>query len=252
MSILCYHEVDPEWQSTLSVTPEAFASQCTWLANRTVLSLDDAAPVAAATGRLPRGTSAITFDDGFPGVGAHAWPILRRHRLPATVFIVAETMVRERQVDWVDTEEPGVLGTMQRSEVEALAADGMTIGSHSLSHHDLTTLSESEVLADLIESREILEDVVGGPVRHIAYPRGRHNARVRQAAEKAGYTWAHALPETRDVGGPWAIPRVGVYPGNGRASMMIKSEPLYAALRTSSIGPRISASIRRARTAFTN
>ena len=135
MSILCYHEVDPGWQSTLSVTPDAFRAQCAWLSRRRVLSLDEAAPVVAAKGRLPRGTSSITFDDGFVGVGAHAWPILKHFDLPATVFVVADTMVGEKPVDWVDGTEPGVLQTMTRDEVAALAREGMTIGSHSRSQN---------------------------------------------------------------------------------------------------------------------
>ncbi len=247
MSILCYHEVDPEWQSTLSITPEAFREQCTWLSNRRVLSLDEAAPVVASKGRMPRGSNAITFDDGFRGVGEHAWPILKEFGLPATVFVVAETMVGEKAVDWVDGTEPGVLQTMTREQVEVLASEGMTIGSHSRAHHDLTTLSEAEVLADLQESREILEEVAGRSITHLAYPRGRHNAMVRRAASKAGYSWAHALPETQEVGGQWAIPRVGVYPGNGLAAMRIKSAPLYARLRTSSIGPRLSRLVQSSR-----
>lgn len=247
MSILCYHEVDPGWKSTLSVTPEAFRAQCAWLAKRRVVSLDEAAPLAAAKGRLPRGVSSITFDDGFVGVGEHAWPILEQFGLPATVFVVAETMVGDKPVDWVDGTEPGILQTMTREQVATLAREGMTIGSHSRSHHDLTTLSEAEVLADLVESREILEEVAGGPITHLAYPRGRHNAMVRRAAGKAGYSWGHALPETQEVGGQWAIPRVGVYPGNGMTAMRIKSAPLYARLRTSSVGPRLSRLVQSAR-----
>ena len=37
MSILCYHEVDPDWQSTLAVDPADFDAHCRWLATRTVL-----------------------------------------------------------------------------------------------------------------------------------------------------------------------------------------------------------------------
>ncbi len=247
MSILCYHEVDPTWASTLAITPDAFEQQCAWLSTRRVLSLDDAAPIAAASGRLPRGVSAITFDDGFVGVGRHAWPTLRAHGLPATVFIVAETVVGDEPVHWVDGTEPGVLQTMSREEVARLSAEGMTIGSHSRHHHDLTTLTESEVYTDLRDSKEILEELTGGPVIHLAYPRGRHNAGVRRAASRAGFEWGHALPETQEVGGQWAVPRVGVYPGNGAMAMRIKSEPMYAAVRTSSLGPRLSAMVKNVR-----
>ncbi len=237
MSILCYHEVDPTWVSPLAIHPEAFERQCRWLATRTILSLDDAAPLAARRGHLPHGTSSITFDDGLPGVHAHAWPALRRHGLSATVFVVARSVLGHTEVDWVDGLAAGVRHAMTRDQVAELAEQGMTIGSHSFAHHDLTTLGEAACVEDLRRSREALEDLIGKPVRHLAYPRGRHDAVVRRATERAGFDWAHALPESTDVGGRWAVPRVGVYPANGLPGLRIKSHPWYAAVRTSQAGP---------------
>src|SRR5213080_1745037 len=41
--ILCYHDVDADWDSPLAVTPDAFAAQMAWLAaHRKVLPLDEA------------------------------------------------------------------------------------------------------------------------------------------------------------------------------------------------------------------
>ena len=43
MTILCYHSVEPDWESPLAVTPEAFAAQATWLSrSRQVLPVRNA------------------------------------------------------------------------------------------------------------------------------------------------------------------------------------------------------------------
>src|ERR687893_300844 len=104
MSILCYHSVQPRWPSPLAVEPADFARHCAWLAHRRrVLPLRDALVRLDRSGRLRRGMAALTFDDGFAALHEHAMPVLARHRMPATVFLVAQTLTPAGQpVDWVD------------------------------------------------------------------------------------------------------------------------------------------------------
>ena len=104
MTILCFHTIEPDWDSTLAIPNDDFAEQCAWIArHRNVVPLD------AALGRLDRrcrlrgSASALTFDDGWRGVYDHAWPILREHRLPFTIFVIAETLQNSSHAtDWVE------------------------------------------------------------------------------------------------------------------------------------------------------
>jgi peptidoglycan/xylan/chitin deacetylase (PgdA/CDA1 family) len=216
------------------MTPQAFALQCAWLArNRRMLDLDTAALQMDASGRLPRRTGAITFDDGLASIFDLALPVLRRHRIPATVFLVTRTLIEEGQpVDWVDDPPALPLRTLTRDQVLEMRGDGVRFGSHSHAHRDLTTLGEAECERDLRDSRELLEDLIGGPVRHLAYPRGRHDERVRRAVARAGFTHGFTLPESKEPGGPLAIPRVGVYRGNGLLTLRVKASRPYLGLRT--------------------
>ena len=239
MTILCYHSVDPTWRSPLAVTPAVFAEHCAWLTRkRSVLPLDRAVQRLDASCRLPRGISALTFDDGFAEVYEHALPVLARHVLPATVFVVAETLTAQgRAVDWVDTPPTYPLRTLTLDQLLEMQDAGVAIGSHSYAHHDLTTLGERECVADLAMSRELLEDLTGRPVPFLAYPRGRHNDVVRRASRRAGYTHAFTLPETSEPVGPDCVPRAGVYPGNGVRSLAVKSLRAYLPIRTSRAFP---------------
>lgn len=234
MTILCYHAVDDRWRSPMAVEPAAFEHQARWLArHRRVLPLSEAVARLDATCRLPRGASAITFDDGFLSVHEHAFQTLVRHRLPATVFLVAETLTAAgRTVDWVDTPPAFPLRTMPVERVLEMQDAGVAFGSHSYSHLDLTTLSYDDCVSDLLGSRLLLEDVLGRPVTMLAYPRGRHDKQVRRAARQAGYTHAFTLPESAEGPGPLAIPRVGVHRGNGLSTVRLKSSRSYLPLRT--------------------
>lgn len=243
MTILCYHSVEPGWDSPLAIDSDAFEEQCSWLArHRTVLDLPDAVAALDRDGALSRNAVALTFDDGLSGVYEHAFPVLRRYGLPATVFLVAQTLAPGgRQVDWVDTPPPFPLRTLTIDQIREMAACGLRFESHSHSHHDLTRLNEQQCEADLATSRRMLEGVLERPVRYLAYPRGRHNAMVRRAAQQAGYTHGFALPDAREPGGPYAIERVGIYPGNGRLSLRVKTNPRYVSVRSNGTFPLLRA-----------
>ncbi len=235
MTVLCYHSVQSGWDSPLAVEPDDFAWQAAWLQRRrTVLPLRDALSRLDRTGRLPRGEAALTFDDGFADLHTHALPLLKRHRLPATVFLVAQTLTSGGQaVDWVDTAGSQQLRTLTLDQVLEMQDAGVEFESHSWAHRDLTGLSTEECVRDLRESRELLTDLLGRPVTLLCYPRGLHNRQVREAAEKAGYTHAFALPERAEQPDRYAVPRVGIYRGNSPLTVRIKAARPYLRVRTS-------------------
>lgn len=234
MTILCYHSIQPRWDSPLAVEPEAFEWQASWLrARRTVLPLSVALTRLDRTGRLPGGQAALTFDDGFEALHEHALPVLTKERLPATVFLVAQTLTPQGQpVDWVDTPGTEPLATLTLEQVLEMQDAGVDFESHSWAHLDLTTLSYAECVRDLRDSRELLSDLLGRAVTLLAYPRGRHAPHVREAAAAAGYTHAFALPERGEPVGDYSVPRVGIYHGNGHMAMRIKSARPYLPIRT--------------------
>lgn len=234
MTILCYHSIQPRWDSPLAVEPDAFRWQADWLrARRTVLPLSVALTRLDRSGRLPRGQAALTFDDGFAALHEHALPVLAKERLPATVFLVAQTLAPQGQpVDWVDTPGAEPLETLTLDQVLEMQDAGVEFQSHSWAHLDLTRLSHAECVRDLRDSRELLSDLLGRAVTLLAYPRGRHDRHVREAAAAAGFTHAFALPERGEPVGDYSIPRVGIYHGNGHLAMRIKAARAYLPLRT--------------------
>jgi peptidoglycan/xylan/chitin deacetylase (PgdA/CDA1 family) len=234
MTILCYHSVHADWSSPLSIAPDDFIAQAAWIARRrTVVPVQVAITRMSRSGRLPAGMTAITFDDGFVDNLETVAPVLARRQLPWTLFVVAQTLTPTGQaVDWVDTPPPWTLRTLSADQVLELHRGGVHIGSHSWAHRDLTRLGYSECVRDLRQSRELLEDLLHTTVPLLAYPRGRHNAMVRQAAAAAGYTHALALPQQHERVGRYAVPRVGVFPGNTLATLRLKSSRLYLPIRT--------------------
>lgn len=148
----------------------------------------------------------ITFDDGFASVAENALPILAARGLSATVFLVAG------QVGRTDQWDVRILGRrrpmMNWAQVRYWSDRGMTFGSHTLTHSDLTALSPLALREELVASKQNIEDRIGRPVTTLSYPFGRHSQRVRDAAMEAGYTSAFATFATRHTGSRFAVERV--------------------------------------------
>lgn len=178
---------------------------------------------------------ALTFDDGFECLYRNVFPLVARQRDPVMVFLVARTLVNgPLEADWVHPAEASPRPTLGLDQVLEMADAGVEFGSHSWAHHDLTQLSEDECVKDLTRSREALEDLLGRPVPFFAYPYGFHAPHVRRAAERAGYAYALTLPEwgERLPPGPHAVPRAGIYRGEGTLALRTKSTAWYASVRS--------------------
>ena len=241
MTILCYHTVDPHWESSLALAPAAFRDHCAWLRRRrTVLGLADVVGEVARSGRLKNGHVAMTFDDGLDGLYQHAFESLVRCNLPATIFLVAATLSGDgSKVDWIDGLEPGRLRPLTSDQVLEMQDAGIAFGSHSFAHRDLTTLSDRECQEDLRTSKEVLEDVLKRSVNLVAYPRGLHNSRVRRVARRVGFTHGFTTSRLRTTGDPLAIPRIGIYSRNHRMMLRLKTSSMYPQLRNSRMFPSV-------------
>ena len=119
----------------------------------------------------------VTFDDAFGDVYENAVPVLRRYKVPFTIFMSVELL-----------DEVGYLSTGQLVE---LASDPLcTIGSHSLHHCYFSRLSREEALTEMIKSKEFLESVTGTEIYDWAFPYGSLYAcgfDTWRLVEKAGY-----------------------------------------------------------------
>jgi peptidoglycan/xylan/chitin deacetylase (PgdA/CDA1 family) len=235
--VLCYHSVSDEWEHALAVTRRAFERQLRSLLRRGYRPLDAADLVAG-----PRRGLHVTFDDAYRTV-LEVVPTLRRLRLPATVFASTAFADGGRPLDVPElaaevAAHPRHLETMTWDQLRGLAADGVEIGSHTVSHAHLTSLSDEELDRELRDSRARVADELGRPCRLFAYPYGEHDGRVQAAVRRAGYEAAFALADGADGQNVHALPRIDLY---RRDSL------LRATLKTSFVKPHGSALLARLR-----
>jgi peptidoglycan/xylan/chitin deacetylase (PgdA/CDA1 family) len=191
--ILAYHDVTPDPHPSFrrySVTTHEFERQMRWLAEEGFTALDmDALRESRRGGQeLPSRAVVITFDDGLLTCAEHAVPVLSDCGLTAVFYLVADLVGTTSR--WM-REDPGAdLPLFGWDMARELLARGFQIGAHTASHPRLTTVGDDRCRAELGHARERLEEELGAPVRHLAYPFGDWDPRVRELAGAAGYETA--------------------------------------------------------------
>ena len=142
--------------------------------------------------------------------GAIAW--MKTLALPERLQVQAQ--LRECTANFMPTQdEHDAYDPMTWDEVRACDHGLMSIGSHTMTHPILPTLTEPEIQHELQQSRFILESILGRTVDLFCYPNGSTDERVRQIA-RSSYRAAVTTEEgaISSAVDPIAIPRIPVTP----------------------------------------
>lgn len=185
--ILCYHSVGQPELGVNDISPQGFRRQieiALAAGYRFVPALD-----IALTGGGPKDL-AITFDDALRSLRTGAAPILKDFGIPWAFFAVS---------DWCETGHPwGPDVVLSWREIEALAADGVHVGSHSATHANFGGIAPDEAEEELTRSREMIERRLGFAPTTFAIPLGQSMNWTPTAgalARKAGYEVIYAQAE---------------------------------------------------------
>ncbi len=175
LPVLLYHRVGPESDS-MTVNPARFQADLAFIRQEGyhTLSLAQIRQHIQEALPLPEKSVLITFDDGYLDNYTNAFPILQQYSMQASFYLIT-----------------GMIGQPNRMtvpQIREMAAAGMDFGSHTVSHRPLAGLSTAEVTAELSQSKNSLEQMLGSAVEFTAYPCGSYTADTLSVAREAGYT----------------------------------------------------------------
>jgi peptidoglycan/xylan/chitin deacetylase (PgdA/CDA1 family) len=230
--VLCFHKLSRRFlfEGTWT-TPARFAAVVDRLRARGYTFIDEAQYLAALDAPPADRTQQIflTFDDGYTDVHDLAWPLLSERGIPLHVFLVTDYAGRAN--DWDLSLGRPPFRHLEWSAVREMSARGVTFGSHTASHADLTRLTRAQALADLERSRKSIEDATGKPARTLSYPFGRYHATAQETARAVGFEAAFSLyPSHRNaITNRFALRRDAVYIIDPAAMIETKlaKNPLY-------------------------
>jgi len=195
--VLMYHRVvdvvDAEDSHYLRISTAGFDAQMAYLASHgyQAIALDDV-PVAASSHSSWRRPVAITFDDGYLDTYTHAFPILKKYGMTATIMLVSDCIGGENSWDQGKAKSVPLLSV---DEICELRKGGMLFGAHGATHLSLPDVGSDEVWRELAGSKSKLESLLGQEVTTLAYPYGRATPEICRIAQEVGFTAAFGVDQ---------------------------------------------------------
>ncbi len=195
--ILLYHRLGPVSPEEMTVTTPVFEAQLKLIQERghKVIPLTQ---LLAALGDsalpMPERAVVLTVDDGHRTVYSDMFPLIQRLKIPVTLFIYPSAI---SNADYA----------MTWAQLAEMKASGLVdIQSHTFWHPNFNVEKkrlapaayEKFVQDQLVKSKAVLEQRLGGKVDLLAWPFGIHDDQLAQWAQAAGYVAAFTI-ERRPV-----------------------------------------------------
>lgn len=184
VSILLYHDFSKADSSNpMKINIEKFRQQMQALKDNEipVISMTDFLKWKRGAANIPDYCAMISIDDGWREVYTMAFPILKEHGFPFTLFLYTKYL--------------NVGGrSLSIDQVKEMMAAGAEVGSHSVSHLDMTNRHrmsdegyEDFLTRELKESRDVLREKLGTVTDTFSYPFGTYSQKIIDLAKSLGY-----------------------------------------------------------------
>jgi len=159
--------------------------------------------------QFPKKAIILTFDDGYLDHYQNAFRILKKYNLKGVFFIISN--MPNNNPDYATWEQ-----------IKEMSENGQEIASHTVSHSDLTTLSDEKIKYELETSKKIIEAKIGKPVISLSYPAGKYDNRVIEIA-KENYLFTRTTQPGKyfSLSKRYEIPAIRMFPTTGIASLKI-------------------------------
>lgn len=150
---------------------------------------------------------ALTFDDAFANFADVIWPLLMARGLPATLFV---------PTGFVDGTHPSPLSTgpslraCSWTQLAAMVGQGLSLGSHSVTHRDLRSVADDELDAEMERCNSRIAEQCGMKPRAFCYPQAKWDPRVERVARRHHDVIVTGGGACVKRGMPWRTPRVSI------------------------------------------
>ena len=199
--VLAYHRIG-DTIGHLTTRPDKFEEDLTRLQEMgyETISLDTFRKfLVDSNTEMPTKPIMITFDDGYLDNFLNAYPLLRKYGMTASFYIITSLVGEEDR--------------LAVGHIREMAANGMSIGSHTVSHRSLGEMGPEEATNELVLSRAYLEGMLQRSVEFVAYPKGSYNGSTGPLAYGAGYCGGFSIQPgtcTRNTN-PFVLRRIPIF-----------------------------------------
>ena len=228
--VLSYHSISNKI-CPMSLSTNEFEKHLIYLKNNNYKSIN-----FDEINSLQKKQCIITFDDGYKDLIINALPLLKKYDFKAICYIVANKIGKSN--DW-DFKNNSILKKelMSILDIQEWLNNGMSIGSHSFDHLDLTNLSDKDIKFQLSKSKFFLEDLLSKKIKSFCYPYGKYNKDIILEVKKE---YINAVSTNRSRYNPrkhseFLIPRIDMGKKLSSIKLYLKIQTIYEDIKYNEI-----------------
>jgi peptidoglycan/xylan/chitin deacetylase (PgdA/CDA1 family)/glycosyltransferase involved in cell wall biosynthesis len=176
---------------------------------------------------FPKKPFIITFDDGYADNHDNMLPLMEKYGFKGVLFPIGDPKISTNI--WDEKEINGSGRLMNVDQLKAFKEAGWEIGAHTMTHPDLTKLSDEKICYEITESKKQLENNLNIKISVLAYPFGCTDKRVKNITKNAGFS----LGISTDSGGltieddRFEVFRVNMFPNENIFQLFKKTSSWY-------------------------
>lgn len=171
--ILMFHDTQDAPSTSMNISPAALERQIQYLLDKqySFLKVSDLANFNEKKRHI-----LLSFDDGFASNYTHLFELLKKYKVPATIYLTP-------YIEGIEKLTP--------SQIQEMQASGLVeFGAHTLTHVNLTKVDDETARREITESKAVVEKLTGAECVSFAYPYGRFEERHIQMVKDAEFTSA--------------------------------------------------------------
>lgn len=183
---------------------------------------------------IPEKPVILTFDDGYEDNYLYLFPLLKKYRMKAVLYLLGN---RRRRNNFWDI--PGGIpeaALLKPGQIKEMLKSGLVeFGAHSMSHAGLAKLSPEEIREEIGGSKRALEAFLKRPVVSFAYPFGSVNEDIKNITAREGYIFGVAVytGPARFSGDLMEIRRIEMFPQTSMCAYRVKTSGFYLRIQRS-------------------
>lgn len=209
--VLMYHSISvhikKEKHNKWRVQPKDFEKQMNWFYKNNWKSFTISELIELD--KIPEKSFVITFDDGFEDNFTNAFPVLQKYNFKATIYLVPN----QKTNHWEEKNTSVLSNLLNNEQILQMQNSGLIeFGSHTLSHVNLSTITDEQLINELKESKKEVENITKKECKAFAYPYGKFDEKIVTLVKEVGYKNATVVKrglfeENDDI---FTIKRIGI------------------------------------------
>lgn len=172
----------------------------------------------------------ITFDDGYDNFFTDAYPLILKYEIPCILFI-AINFIEGKTLSKEFLTASTKMKPLNWDQIREISNHGIEIGSHTMTHPNLTHLDSERLSIEIGNSKKGIEGNIGKEIKYFAYPFGSRKSfdeNIKEVIKHFGYQKAYCniMGFNTESSDPYALKRIRIY-RNDRFRFKMKIHGAY-------------------------